>query len=184
MIKSITKASSFNLMKMMMFYGFVIYGLFITIAFIKVRPKPMVVWVTDGGTYLVIENTPELKKKERVNFVKKVLLYTYNFDETNFDDRMSTVGDMLSPETWEKKKPEWESVSIKTKTDPVTEKGSIRDLRQIDETHFEADLEISVNRRIKTDQLKIRANIEIAEKSRSENNPYPFEVVNYAETIN
>ena len=184
MLKRLRKVQAFELMKMILFFGLFIYGILITIAFIRINPKPMVFWATDGGTFLIVENNPELRKKERINFVRKFLLYSYNYDETIFDDRMSTVGDMLRADIWEKKKPEWEAISKKTKDEAIKESGRIIGLRQIDESHYEADIEVIVNRRIKRDELMIRANVEIAEHNRSENNPYPFEVISYVEQIN
>lgn len=184
MLKSITRYSQFNLMKNIMIGVLFLYSVVVTIAFIGAQPKLTVISIEDSGTYLVKENTQAQKKSERVRFVTQFLKHLYSYDETNFDERMSMVGDMFTRDLWEKKNAEFKSISEKIKFEPVTLKLEITDIREIDEHHYEADLKGMMLKRLQKTNLSYRINIEVRDTPRSERNPYPYEVVSYAEQVN
>lgn len=181
MIKRFSKMSQFTWLKRVFVFSVIAYGTIVSILLIRLDPKPLVIGVDPYGTRLVTSEKDPILKAEKDNFIKRFLIYLYNYDETNFDDRISIVGDSMSIKSWDKRKLEFITISSRIKNEPLVQKGKIIDLREIDETHYEADLDIHVQSRLRENSLKIRVAVELKSSPRSSIKPYPWEVTNYDE---
>ncbi len=181
MIKAIPKITQYIWIKRIGFFGIVLYGLVTTGLLVRLDPKPLVIGIDPYGTRVITGEKDPILKAEKENFLKRFLIYLYNFDETNFDDRVSLVGDSMNGKLWDRRKTEFLNVSTRLKQEPLTQKGKIVDLREVDENHFEADLEIHIQSRLRENNVKMRVALEIVSSPRSSSKPYPWEVFNYEE---
>jgi hypothetical protein len=141
-----------------------------TILLIKLDPKPLVIGIDPYGTRVVTGEKDPILKAERDAFIKRFIIYLYNFDETNFDERISLMGDSMSLDLWEK-------------AEPLSQKGRILDLRQVDDFHYEADLEVHIQSRLRENDLKVRVSLDLSSAHRTNTRPYPWEIKQYDEQI-
>jgi hypothetical protein len=181
MIRSMPKRTQFEWMKRAIFYGLCIYSVATTALIFKLNPVPVVIGIDSYGTRIVTGEKDPIIKAEREAFVSRFISNLYNYDETNFDERISLVGDLMKPELWDEKKAEYLSVSSRLKVEPLSQKSKILDLREVDETHFEADLSIHIQSRLRSNHTQVRVTIEISQAPRSSVKPYPWEVIHYVE---
>jgi hypothetical protein len=154
-----------------------------TILLIKLDPKPLVIGIDPYGTRVVTGEKDPILKAERDAFIKRFIIYLYNFDETNFDERISLMGDSMSLDLWERKKSEYLSISTRLKAEPLSQKGRILDLRQVDDFHYEADLEVHIQSRLRENDLKVRVSLDLSSAHRTNTRPYPWEIKQYDEQI-
>ncbi|MBU6374591.1 MAG: hypothetical protein KGQ59_01225 [Bdellovibrionales bacterium] len=181
MIKNLTKASVYTGMKRLTILSLVAYGILTTVLLLKLDPRPLVIGIDPYGTRIVGSYGDSILKAEKENLLKRFLIYLYSYDETNFDDRISEVGEFMNSELWERKRAEFISISSRLKTEPLTQKARITDIREIDETHYEADLELAITNRLKKASLKLRVSVELKASPRRSSKPYPWEVITYDE---
>ncbi len=181
MIKNITKASIYSGMKRFMVLALLAYCVLTTVLLLRLDPKPLVIGIDPYGTRVVGQYGDSILKAEKENLLKRFLVYLYSYDETNFDDRISEVGEFMSVELWDRKRAEFISISNRMKTESLTQKAKITDIREIDETHFEADIELSITNRLKKAALKLRVSVELKPSPRTSSKPYPWEVITYDE---
>lgn len=184
MIKNLSKASVYSGMKkvsLLILFG---YCLLTTTLLLRLDPKPLVIGIDPYGTRVVGQYGDSILKAEKENFIKRFLIYLYSYDETNFDDRISEVGEFMSVELWDKKRSEFISVSGRMKNESLTQKAKITDIREIDEAHYEADIELTITNRLKKTTVKLRVSLELKQSPRTTSKPYPWEVIAYDEQTN
>lgn len=177
------KHEYFEVMKKGFLWLLVLYSITVTVVLLKLDTRPIIIGIDSFGTRVVSNDQDPIVKAERVSFVKKFISNLYSYDETTFDDRISMVGDLMSDALWSEKKAEFKSLSDRLKTDTLTQKAIIQDIREIDESHFEADLKVTISSRLRQQQTEIRLRMELSESPRTTSKPYPWEVKNYAETV-
>ncbi len=180
-VQSFNKATVLVVMRRTFMGTLIMYAIVSSIMLIRLNPKPTIIGIDSYGTRIIGESGDGILKAEKVNLVKRFLIYLYSFDETNFDERISTVGDFMATKLWEQKQSEFLSISNRLKNEPLTQKAKIEDLREIDDTHFEADLQVSVQNRLRQGGSKIRVQLELKPTPRNPNKPYPWEIVTYDE---
>ncbi len=183
MIKKLPKSTHYQILRNILILGLTVYAVGITIAFLRSNPLPLVIGIDSYGTRIVSSENDSVLKLEKNQFVRQFVNYLYSFDETNFDDRISLVGDLMSESLWEKKKAVFTGISNKLKEEPMVQKGQTIDLREIDETHFEADVDASIQSRLRKSTAKVRVQIEIGKAPRTTSKPYPWEVIQYDEQV-
>lgn len=181
MIRVLPKAKYFDWMRRLMLIVLMLYAATTTLLLIRFDPKPVVIGIDPYGTRIVGSEKDPILKIEKENFIKRVLVYLYNYDETNFDDRISMVGDFMAAPLWERKKAEYLSISTHLKEEPLTAKGKVADLREVDETHFEADVEVHIQSKLRKSEMKFRVLLELKPAPRTTTKPYPWEVIAYDE---
>lgn len=181
MIKVLPKSTVYAGIKKLLFLTLILYSGVTTFLLFRLDPKPLIIGIDPYGTRVLGAEKDPILKAEKENFLKRFVTYLYNYDETNFDERISIVGDFMNSKIWERRKAEFTSVSNRLKQEPLTQKGKITDLREIDETHFEADVEVHVQSRLRESTVKMRVEIELAAAPRTSSKPYPWEVTSYDE---
>lgn len=181
MIRSISKASAYQILRKLLFCLVTVYCVVTTVLLIRLNPKPLVIGIDPYGTRIIGTEKDPILKAEKENFLKRFISYLYNYDETNFDERISVVGDSMNGKLWEQRKAEFQPISSRLKQEPLSQKSRINDLREIDETHYEADIEINIQSRLRQNTVRMRVGIELAAAPRSSVKPYPWEVIAYDE---
>jgi hypothetical protein len=181
MIRSLPKRTQLEWMKRAMVIALLIYSIATTGLLLKLNPVPVVIGIDAYGTRIVTGEKDPIIKAEKEAFVRRFIANFYNYDETNFDDRISLVGDLMKPDLWEEKRAEYLSISTRLKDEPLSQRAKIIDLREIDDTHFEADLNIQIQSRLRSTQTQIRVSLEISQAPRSSVKPYPWEITRYVE---
>ncbi len=181
MIRQLPRSSRYQIMKHGIVLVLVLYSVLTSAVLFRLNPHPLVIGIDPFGTRVLGSGKDPILKAEKENFLKRFIIYLYNYDETNFDDRISVVGDFMNPKLWDLKKPEFVSISNQLKTESLTQKAKILDLREVDETHFEVDVEVSIQSKLRSSNLKIRASLELSPSPRTATKPYPWEVIRYDE---
>jgi hypothetical protein len=142
-----------------------------------------VIGIDPYGTRILFGTGDPILKAEREAFVKRFLVYLYNYDETNFDERISSIGDSMRDKIWDSKKSEFIGISKQLKSDPLVQKAKIVDLRELDERHYQADLEVHIESRLRKKDVKLRVGIEISAAARTIEKPFPWIVESYDEQV-
>ena len=181
MIKTFPKSTMYSALRKLVFFLLVVYAGVTTTLLFRLDPKPLIIGIDPYGTRILGSEKDPILKAEKENFLKRFITYLYNYDETNFDERISLVGDSMNSKIWDRRKPEFTSVSSRLKQEPLTQKGKIIDLREVDETHFEADVEVHVQSRLRESTVKMRVEVELTASPRTSSKPYPWEVTSYDE---
>ena len=157
------------------------YSATISVVLFRMNPAPILIGIDPFGTRIIATQEDRLLKIEKENLLKRFILQLYNYDETNFDERISAAGDLMSVSLWEKRNPDFSALSKRLKNEPLSQKAKILDLREIDDRHYEADVSIGIRNRLKSVDLKLRIGIELKPSARSQTKPYPYEVATYDE---
>ena len=174
-------STSYFWMKRGLFVALVAYSVTVSVIILRINPTPILIGIDPFGTRVIVSQEDRLLKIEKENFLKRFLVQLYAYDETNFDERISTVGDLMAGALWEKRRPEFVALSTRLKTEPLSQTAKILDLRELDAHHYEADVAVNVHNRLKNADLKLRISINLAASARSQVKPYPYEVISYDE---
>lgn len=183
MILKLKKYSHITALKNLVIGFLTLYSLTTSVLLLKLDPKPMVIGIDPYGTRVVTGAEDPILKAEKIAFIKQFLSKLYTYDETNFDERISQVGDLMAQSLWESKLEDFKSVSERLKSEPLSQKSVVIDLREVNDSRYEADLEVKINSRLKESGFKIRVGIELNQSPRTIVKPYPWEVKTYDESV-
>ena len=181
MIYKIHLSTSYLWMKRLMFLALVAYSATISVVLFRMNPTPILIGIDPFGTRIIATQEDRLLKSEKENLLKRFILQLYNYDETNFDERISNAGDLMAASLWDKRNADFSALSKRIKNEPLSQKAKILDLREIDDQHYEADLAVGIHNRLKSVDLKLRVAIELKPSARTQTKPYPYEVSTYDE---
>ncbi len=161
--------------------GLITYSAIATVLLVRLNPKPVLIGIDPYGTRIIREGGDRLIRQEKENFLKHFLALQYNYDQTNFEKRISDSGDLMAEALWSQKKVEFQRLADQLKTEELTQTVEIKELREVDPQNFEADLVIHIKRRLNESAVKLRVELKLHSNPRRENNPYPYEVERYDE---
>ncbi len=183
MIRHFNPMSILSFLRNALIVLLVLWAAISTILLLRMKPQVVLVGIDPYGTRLITSENDRLLKGERENFVKKYLAYAYNYSSASFDSRISVAGDMMTQKLWQEKKEEFARISEGLKKHELSQTAKVLELREIDPENFEADLEIRVKTKFQEATTKLRLEIKLRKARRFDQNPYPYEVANYAEQI-
>jgi hypothetical protein len=163
--------------------GLGLYSIVISVLLLRQDPKPLVVGVDQYGMRLLNEGDDPLLARERIVFLKEVLGLMYEYDPQTLSSRIARLGDYLSNEAWAKVQPNYVQIQSRMKQEGFHQRYKILDLREVDQTRFEADLEVEAVSKTRSKKLVVRTELELKKRSRSSENPYAWEVIRYEESI-
>lgn len=181
MFRAIPKVALLSLAKKAVFSVVIAYCILTTALLMKLKPEPLVIGIDKYGTRIIRDPNDELLKLEKENFVKSFLAQIYNYDQTNFKDRISKGGDYMTRALWTTKGKEFDRIGAQLTTEDLTQIGKIDGVRSIDDYTYEADVEIKIRRKLVETTINLRVEIKIRPARRSEPNAYPWEVERYDE---
>ena len=76
---------------------------------------------------------------------------------------------------------EFERIGKQLKTEDLTQEVQVKELREVDDWTYQADLALKIRRKLTESAVKLRVELRIRPNPRRENNPYPYEVERYDE---
>ena len=170
-----------RLIKRALIFVLFVYATVITGLCLKLKPETVIIAVEDSGTRVVTNENDAALKKERENFLKKFVSLIYMYDATTFRPRISQAGDLMEKKLWQKHEDEFLKLSERLSTDELTQKVKILDLREIDPESYQADLEISVVRKLEEKKGRVTVELKVQKSKRQLLNPYDMEVTDYVE---
>lgn len=178
-----SRATQLSLLRKTLIFGLVIYSALLTIIMFRVKPHAILIGIDQYGTRVISAAGDRLLKKEKENFLKHFLALLYSYNEETFETRISDCGDLMTKVLWAAKKQEFLKLKEKLKTEPLTQIAEITELREIDQGEYEADVSLKIRRKLTENTIKLRVQIRVKSSARAENDPYPFEVENYDESL-
>jgi len=152
-----------------------------TVLLLRMKPEPLLIGVDQYGTRVIRDSSDRLVKKERENFLKRFLTLLYNYDSTSFEERVSESGDLMSDALWTEKRDEFAKIASQLKAEDLEQKATVSELRELEETSYQADVALTIRRKLTENKVKLRVDLRLRPNRRNENNPYPFEVERYDE---
>jgi len=160
----------------------VLWASIATFLLIRARPQTLLIGIDENGVRVIHEDRDRLVAKEKINFVKRYLTYAYNYDSQDFNEKITQAGNLMADPLWEGKKTEFDRISKGLKEQPITQETRIEDIRIIDDYLFEADLLIGIQTRLKREQIKLRVELRVQPHTRTNVNPFAWEVSSYVES--
>lgn len=170
------------ILKRTIIFGLAAYSAIATVMVLKMEPKTIIIAVEPTGTRIVDSNSDKALESERESFVRRFVGLLYSYDSSNFDERVSSAGDLMTAPLWAAKKGDFLGLSHRIKSSEIVQSVKLRDLRELDPQHYQADLEIKVKRRLEEGVAKIRLDLTVNPTKRAYANPYDMEVADYVET--
>jgi len=161
----------------------ILYAAVATVLLFRLDGEPTVIGIDQYGTRIVTSHTDPILKREKILLVRNFAEALYNFNEINFDERASSIGDWMSDDLWKQKQSEYKTLSDRLKTEPITQTGRVLDIREIDELEFEVDMDLETMSRLRRSESKVRVSIQLDGAKRDRLRPYPYEVKSYEETV-
>lgn len=183
MIKSIRPVSVFKMMKFLLIVGLLVYSAVCTVVMLQIKPTTLVIGIDSYGTRVIETKDDHLIRLERHNFVKSFLTLLFNYNSDNFSKNASMAGDMMSSEAWNKRQTEFKQLVSSLKEVPIQQVSEVEDIREIDQTSYEADLKITIRSKLNEKKLRVRVVMNLKPASRTAINPFPWEVSNYEEQV-
>lgn len=181
MTKILNPILTVALLKRVLVMGILVYAGVITVMVFKLKPVPILIGIDSYGTRIITRSDDALLRREKENLMKQFISEFYNFDQTNYSEKLSHAGDLMSLRLWNDKKSEFEKIAKKLTDENLSQNAKIVELRQVDENTFQADLLLHIERKLTPTDLKLRIEIQIQPHARSTENPYPYEVDHYDE---
>ena len=78
---------------------------------------------------------------------------------------------------WSKKEDEFKSIFDNLKKTSINQESTLNDLREIDESNYDAYLTIVVKTKLKETEVKLKVSITISTHERNIDNPFGWEVI-------
>jgi hypothetical protein len=152
-----------------------------TIAVATRKDKTVVIGIDDYGTRL-ITGDDRILEKEKLHFIRHYLELAYNYEGQDYSSRISEAGSLMSDQLWAAKKEEFSTISEKMKSSDLRQESRITDIRMVEPTTYEADLKLVIFNKLKRTDVTFRVEIKLQPHKRTSENPYAWEVLQYAET--
>lgn len=183
MIRTIKPQSLVSLWKKAVTFTLVGYAVVTTCLLVKLDFNPVVIGIDAYGTRVITTSDDRLIKKEKENFLKHFLTLQYNYDATSFEHNLHESGDLMASGLWDSKKEGFKKVSEGLKSEPISQKLVITDIRDVDGSSYEADLALEIERRLVKTSVTLRVTLKLKPRPRTTQNPFPYEVESYDEQI-
>ncbi len=144
------------------------------------KPEVVVIAVDKYGTRILGNKKADqdLRDIEITQFIDEFVGYYFNFDETNYKDRISFGIGYLSQDLWENQEvSQFEALDKEIMTNPFKEKSRISKIEYLEESDkFKIDIisELTSNKITKNKTVKL--NIGVKSIERSKKNPWGLEI--------
>jgi hypothetical protein len=150
---------------------------------VRNRPEVILIAVEESGTRLIQSASDPLLARERVKFVREFLFRFYHYTSDDFEQAVSSAGNLMSDALWGEKEPEFKRIAAQMKdAPPLRQEARLLDLRELGDDEFEADLAVRVRNRLVDKEARYRVVIQLGTRKRSADNTYPYEVRSLNET--
>lgn len=147
------------------------------------KDKLVVIAVSDELSYVVQTTNIARDQKELLAFTKAALNKLYTYDEKSFSANLSSVSDLMSDDLWQERKDEYLKLLEKLKADPLSQISKIESIEEIDANHLKATLQVTIRHKIQTTEIRVRVELEIRRRERTENNPWMFEIASIKDAV-
>lgn len=181
MFKAVPRVALLSIAKKVIVAGLAGYTAIASVLLLRMKPQTILIGIDQYGTRVIREPGDRLLKKEKENFLKRFLALLYGYDSETFEKRVSESGDLMSDQLWSEKREEFERIGKQLKNEDLTQEVQVRELREVDDWTYQADVALKIRRKLTEATVKLRVELRIRPNPRRENNPYPYEVERYDE---
>ena len=153
-----------------------VWALSATIFALTKKDSLVVIAVGDDSSYVVKDTNTSRDKKELLNFTKVIVEKLYTFTPVSFDKNLTEVSDLMSADLWTSKRDEYQRLSAKLKVDPLTQTSKIISVDDLGEGRLSLLVDIEIRHKLETKLARLKVELEIKKRGRSEMNPWMYEL--------
>ncbi len=143
---------------------------------LKNDSKILLIGIDESGSRIITDTNDRILKNELKNFLKEFLENYYNYDEKSYSNQMGLAADFMSKDLWENQKPKLLEIKTKLEKLPLSQSSEIESLDLIDQNKVEGVLILKVKSRISEQSLKLKITLSFNKASRTESNPWGYEI--------
>lgn len=165
-----------ELLRWSLILALLLWALTASVAYIRSEEKVILIGVSDEMTYLIQTSNKKLEAKEKLSFLTHFLGIYFSFDKSNYADRMSQSGDLMSEDLWALKNTEILKIKSNLETDPYSQKIQVLSIDDLGDGKIEVRARMTVNRKITSESVNIKINLKVGTRTRNSNSPWPYEI--------
>ena len=176
----------FQLQALKSIFTMVVLSWAITASILLVRNKPqtILIGIDENGVRVIRDDRDRLVAQEKLNFLKRYLHYSYNYDAKDFEEKITLAGNLMSAKLWEEKSPEFRRIKEGFSADAtLIQEATIEDIRLVDDYNFQSDIAVKVTKKLQITPVKLHVVLKIGPHARTTDNPFSWEVISYEESI-
>ena len=145
--------------------------------------SPIIIGIDLNGTRVVTESNDPIFKTEATAFIQKFLFHVYNFDSSNFMQRIGYATSIMSDDLWKRKQSEIMDLKSKVENDGISISAQIQKLTKDESGTYHAALLVHENSRMNEQVHTIEVKMKLNSVPRTQENPSGLEVDSYEETV-
>lgn len=149
----------------------------VSLALLQKEDKILLIAISDGDVKTISDHNDRILQSELKNFIKKFLDDYFQYSSTSYEAQISKASDLMSQNLWTQLLPELEKQKNKLKSVDLIQLAEIESIDSVSNLAFEAVLKVSVKTKLETRAFRIRVHLKLAEKKRTETNPWNYEVI-------
>lgn len=130
----------------------------------------------NGSARLITAEDEKFVQGELTQFLKAFLDAYYNYDPSNFEERLGQATDLMSKDLWEREQPKVMNIASKMKDAVVIQAARIKNVDLIEDGRVEALLEILLKQRVNEVTTNLKVNLKYEKRARSKENPWGYEI--------
>lgn len=144
--------------------------------------KIILVGADQYGMRVITRDNDPVLKFEAPLMIHSYIKLAYDFDQTNYRNKIMQAGGYVSEELWLSLLDNHKALADKLDKQALSQSAQIDDLIQIDTNRFEAHLSIAIRLGTTVAHKKLKIEFSIDKKKRNSSNPYEWEISRINET--
>lgn len=161
----------------------ILWALLASIFALKNNSKTILIGIDENGSKIITDTNERILQNELKNFLKTFLLTYYGYDEKSYSSQIESASNLMSLDLWDKSKAKLIEQKEKLQKVPLTQIPEIESIDQIEQGKIEAILNLNINARLNQQKVKLKVRISYSKASRTELNPWGFEVAEVSDVV-
>jgi hypothetical protein len=153
------------------------------VVLLKNKPQTLVILTDDYGSRIISPQDNKAIQREKDLLVNEFIDLHYSYNQLTIRDRVSKSGDYMSDQLWKNESEKALKFIEENKGKEFSQSFDVVSMKAISDTQYDITLRVVSNERLNEVVANLKVFISLAEKPRSLNNPYPFEVSEIKEEI-
>ncbi len=145
--------------------------------------KTLVIGIDEAGSRLITESSDRLLQVELKQFFKYFLDQYYTYNQDTFQERVGLATELMSVDLWEREKTKLLDIQEKLSKSPLVQFSELESLDLVDQNKVEAIVKIKIKSRMSEQVLKLRISLNFRKHTRSEKNPWNFEITELSDAV-
>lgn len=160
-----------------------IWALFASFFALKNNHQTLLIGIDESGSRLITETNDRILQNELKNFIKYFVEKFYAYDEKTFADQIGEASDLMSTDLWETQKPKLISIKEKLEKMPLVQIAEIENLDKVDNDRIEGILGLTIKSKLSEHKVKLKIILKINKSTRTEQNPWGFEITELSDVV-